>query len=180
MALQHLRESADQPIVADGVIYLSWTNDNIEVSKEEMFAGPATSLANATIDAGQSVDFTGSVGGKGKKSCDWTFDGGVPASATDCTVSVSYANAGPYIARLDGTASKENPPTCFDEVTVTVNAGGGKTAPTANDDSYSATTDVTLNVSASPPPVALSTTVRLGAPIVMRLKSSSPSLSLSV
>ena len=73
----------------------------------------STIPANATIDEGQSIDFAGSISGKGKKTCDWTFDGGVPASATsDCSLSVSYASAGSYIARLDGTASKENPSTC--------------------------------------------------------------------
>ena len=81
-----------------------------------------TNPANATIDEGQSVDFTGAVSGKGKKTCDWTFDGGVPAGATsDCAVSVTYASAGSYTATLDGTASKENPSTCQDQVTVTVN-----------------------------------------------------------
>ena len=39
-----------------------------------------TNPVNATIDEGQSVDFTGTVSGKGKKTCDWTFDGGVPDS----------------------------------------------------------------------------------------------------
>ena len=47
------------PVIVDGVMYLTWTNDNIEVSKEEMFAGPATSLANAAIDqaTGKFVSF---------------------------------------------------------------------------------------------------------------------------
>ena len=109
----------------------------------------ATNPANATIAAGQSVDFTGSVDGKGKKTCNWTFNGGVPSGATsDCTVSVTYNSAGSYTARLDGTASKENPSNCSAEVTVTVNGGGGNTPPTANDDSYSATTAVQLSVAA--------------------------------
>ncbi|MBT8118126.1 MAG: cadherin-like domain-containing protein, partial [Gammaproteobacteria bacterium] len=109
----------------------------------------STVPANATIDEGQSIDFSGSITGKGKKTCDWTFDGGVPASATsDCTVSVSYASAGSYTATLDGTASKENPSTCTASVTVTVNAGGANTPPTANNDAYNATTNVQLDVAA--------------------------------
>ncbi len=108
----------------------------------------STNPMNATIDEGQSVVFTGSVTGKGKKSCDWTFDGGVPDfTLDDCSnVVVSYAIAGSYEAVLIGTAKKDG--TCTDTVTVTVNPVGGNTPPTANDDSYSATTDETLNVSA--------------------------------
>ena len=105
--------------------------------------------ANATIDAGQSVDFTGAVSGRGKKTCDWTFDGGVPSGATsDCAVSVTYASAGSFTATLDGTAAKENPSTCTADVTVTVNGGGVNNPPTANNDSYDATTATQLSVSA--------------------------------
>ena len=80
-----------------------------------------TNPANATIDEGQSVDFTGSITGKGKKTCDWTFSDGIPAGSTsDCLVSVTYASVGSYTATLDGTASKDG--SCQDTVTVTVNA----------------------------------------------------------
>jgi len=38
------------PEVVDGTLILRWSNFNIEVSKEDMFAGPATSTARAVID----------------------------------------------------------------------------------------------------------------------------------
>ena len=108
-----------------------------------------TNPLNATIDEGQSVDFSGTVTGKGKKSCDWTFDGGVPNfTLDDCSnIVVSYATAGSYDAVLTGTASKDG--TCTDTVTVMVNpVGGNNTPPTANDDSYQTTINTTLNIAA--------------------------------
>ena len=47
------------PVVVDGVLFLTFSNENIEVSREELFAGPATSVANAAIDqaTGQFVSF---------------------------------------------------------------------------------------------------------------------------
>ena len=108
----------------------------------------STVPANATINEGQTIDFSGSVTGKGKKTCDWTFEGGVPDfTLDDCSnIVVSYAIAGSYDAVLTGTASKDG--TCTDTVTVTVNLGGGNNTPpiAVDDPNYSTTVDTQLVV----------------------------------
>ena len=81
----------------------------------------------AVIDAGQSVQFTGSVSGKGPATYSWTFDGGTPSSSNQQTVTVSYANSGSFLATLDGTNGKGQ--TCTASVTVTVNEVGGNQPP---------------------------------------------------
>ena len=38
------------PEIVNGTVIMNWSNLNLEVSKEDMFAGPATSTARAVID----------------------------------------------------------------------------------------------------------------------------------
>ena len=45
----------------------------------------------ASIDEGQSVQFTDSVAGKGPATYTWTFEGGSPDTSSQETVTVSYA-----------------------------------------------------------------------------------------
>ena len=72
----------------------------------------------AVIEAGASVQFTGSVGGKSPIEYEWDFSGGTPSSATTQSVTVSYPSAGNFVATLHGTNAKGK--TCNTAATVTV------------------------------------------------------------
>jgi hypothetical protein len=88
-----------------------------------------------TINVGQSVAFTGTVSGKTPKTYSWTFAGGAPASSNQASVSVSYANAGSFLATLNGTNGRNEG--CTANVTVQVNAVGNS-PPVAQNDEYNA------------------------------------------
>jgi hypothetical protein len=119
-------------------------------------AAPPASLScsispvNGTATAGVPYTFSGNTnGGKGSKSYSWNFTagGGVPGTSTDTTVDVTYpAAGGPFLVTLQVTDKTGAPANC--NTTVTVQPGGGNTPPTANPDSYTTTTTVTLNVAA--------------------------------
>ena len=107
----------------------------------------------AVIDEGQSVQFTGSVSGKGPATYAWTFEGGTTdGDTTQQTETVSYPDrtlcnpAGSCDATLNGTNGKGQ--ACTASVTVTVNEAGGNQAPIAADDSYTTPQDTPLSVSA--------------------------------
>jgi len=107
------------------------------------------SPADGTTAAGVPIAFTGSTqGGKGSKIYNWDFSagGGTPASATTSTVNVTYGTAGgPFDVHLAVTDGMGAAASCSTTVTVT---GGGNTAPTANDDSYTTVKNTALNVPA--------------------------------
>ena len=104
-----------------------------------------TDPAPPTITEGGSVVFTGSVSGKPPATYDWTFGGGTTdGDTTQQTETVTYANAGSYLATLDGTNDRND--SCSANVTITVNADGGNTPPTANDDAASTNQDVPVNI----------------------------------
>ena len=86
----------------------------------------STTPTPPTITTGQSVAFTGTVTGKTPVTYTWTFAGGTPASSTAKTVTVSYANAGNFLATLNGKNGRNE--TCTASVTVQVNAVGNQAA----------------------------------------------------
>ena len=88
----------------------------------------------ATVNIGQTVDFTGSVTGKSPKTYSWTFGGGSPAASSQPSVTVQYDNAGNFSATLDGADDKGG--ICSASVTVIVSAAGNN-PPFAQDDGYS-------------------------------------------
>jgi hypothetical protein len=104
--------------------------------------------ADASITQGSSIEFSGSSSGiGGQKTYDWDFsDGpGEPVSSTtNPSGLIQYNNTGTFDVLL--TISGNDTANCA--TTVTVNAGGGNTAPVANDDSYSTDQDAVLNVAA--------------------------------
>ena len=104
-----------------------------------------------TAVAGVPISFSGMTqGGKGQKTYNWDFsDGsGVPATAIDSTVDVTYSTpGGPFVVLLDVGDSMGDSAACSTTVTVT-SGGGGNTPPVASDDSYSTDMDTTLNISA--------------------------------
>ena len=79
-----------------------------------------------TINAGQSVQFDGSVSGKSPRTYAWTFAGGTPATSSQQSVTVTYNSPGSFLATLNGTNSSKKNNTCTASVTVTVNAGGNQ------------------------------------------------------
>ncbi|MEI7675810.1 MAG: hypothetical protein WCJ03_03430 [Bacteroidales bacterium] len=58
----------------------------------------APTISANTIDAGGSVTFTDK--SEGVDSRTWVFPGGTPATSTESTVSVSFANEGPVVCTL--------------------------------------------------------------------------------
>jgi hypothetical protein len=105
----------------------------------------ATSPSPATINAGQSIAFTGTVTGKSPYTYTWTFGGGNPASATTKSVSVSYGSAGNFAATLTGKNGRNE--TCTASVTVNVNAVGNS-PPVAQNDEYNTTQNTALTIAA--------------------------------
>ena len=89
-------------------------------------ANCSISPTSPTIDAGQSVQFSGNVTGRPPATYAWNFNCTAaqcdPTTADTETVTVTYNIAGSYVARLDGENSKGD--TCFAETTVTVNQAG--------------------------------------------------------
>ena len=113
-----------------------------------------TSPDPAVISEGGTVTFNGSVSGKPPTSItSWDFPGGTPSSVSGDVpqVRVTYTSAtgSPFTATMNGVDGKGG--TCSAQISVTVNGGGGNTAPVANDDSDSTTIDnsVTTNVVAN-------------------------------
>ena len=108
------------------------------------------SPADGSTAAGVPIRFDGNTdGGKGSKSYNWNLsDGaGMPAASTDNMVDVTYSTAGgPFAVLLDVTDKQGTTASC--SATVTVTGGGVNTPPVANDDSYTATENITLNISA--------------------------------
>ena len=105
----------------------------------------STTPSPPTINTGQSVAFSGSVSGKSPKTYNWAFTGGTPASSTQPSVTVSYANAGSFTAALNGTDGKGG--TCSASVTVQVNAVGNA-PPVAQNDEYNTQQNTPLVVAA--------------------------------
>ncbi len=98
---------------------------------------------NVTIQAGQSVDYTGTVsGGKSRYTYNWTFDGGTPASSVTRTNStsnsvsgISYSSPGTYTTTLAvSDSTKPTAQTCSSNPTrtITVQSGGDTTPPTVS------------------------------------------------
>jgi len=104
-----------------------------------------TNPSPAVITAGQSVAFTGSVSGKTPKTYSWSFAGGTPATSTQASVSVGYANAGNFAATLNGRNGRGE--TCTASVTVQVNAAGNQ-PPVAQNDEYNTQQNTLLTVAA--------------------------------
>lgn len=105
----------------------------------------STTPSPATINVGQSVNFSGSVSGKTPKTYAWTFVGGSPASSSAQSVSVNYAGVGNFGATLNGKDGKGG--TCSASVTVIVSAVGNH-PPSAQNDEYNTQENVPLAISA--------------------------------
>ncbi|HBE92733.1 MAG TPA: cytochrome C [Gammaproteobacteria bacterium] len=104
----------------------------------------STIPAPAVINAGESIDFTGSVSGKPSKLYAWTFDGGNPATSNFASVTITYTTDGTFDATLNGTNGKGQ--VCSATTTVTVNAGGGENQPpVAQPDSFATDEDTSLS-----------------------------------
>ena len=107
-----------------------------------------TSPDPAVIDAGQNINFSGSVSGKNPKSYTWSFGGGTPATSSAASVTVSYATAGIYDATLDGINGNGNTCSATTSITVNDNGGGNNNPPLAVNDNYTTAKDQVLNVTA--------------------------------
>ncbi|HYQ71309.1 MAG TPA: Ig-like domain-containing protein, partial [Gammaproteobacteria bacterium] len=106
------------------------------------------SPANGSATNGVPITFTANTtGGKGGKSYNWNFsDGpGSPSSSSNNPVDVTYNTNGTFNVLL-AVSDKSGSANC--STTVMVAAGGTNTPPTANNDSYNATTGVELVVAA--------------------------------
>lgn len=101
----------------------------------------------AVIDEGQSIDFSGSVSGKGPAIYSWTFTGGDNDTAATQSVTINYANAGDFSATLNGENGKGD--TCTATTSVRVNvAGVVNKPPVAVGDDYATTKGQQLVIAA--------------------------------
>ena len=101
----------------------------------------------AVIDEGQSIEYSGSVSGKGPAIYSWTFTGVDSVPATTQLVTISYVNEGSFSATLNGENGKGN--TCTATTIITVNSGDVvNIPPVAVDDDYSTTTAEQLSINA--------------------------------
>jgi nitrite reductase (NO-forming)/hydroxylamine reductase len=126
------------------------------------------------------ISFSGMTqGGKGSRSYSWDFsDGpGVPATATDNSVDVTYNTVGgPFNVDLDVTDKQGATASCH--TTVTVTGAGVNTPPLASDNSYTVVKNTPLNISA--PGVLGNDTDAEGDPLTAVLENDVSSGSLAL
>jgi VCBS repeat-containing protein len=105
------------------------------------------SPANGSTTVGTPITFTAvTQNAKGTVTYSWTFVGGSPTASTSASQAVTYSSTGTFNVSLNVTTTRSG--NCSTSTAVTVTSGSTNHAPTANNDSYNATSGTQLSVAA--------------------------------